>query len=317
MQFLNFEKHIADLEGKVKELTGLDLVGEKSENNDNEISKLKEKIGGLIKKTYEKLSPWQITLVARHPERPHFIDYLDILVSDFQILSGDRSFSEDRAVIAGIGTFHSRSVMIIGQEKGFDTDSRLKHNFGMVKPEGYRKIARLLKLADKFGLPIITFVDTAGAYPGIGAEERGQAEAIAQCIKTSLEVKVPFISVIIGEGGSGGALALATSDKVLMLQNSIYSVISPEGCASILWRNTKYTQHAAETLKLTADDCYSLKIIDEIIPELPGAAHRFPFEQASVIKKTLVSNLQNLRLIEVENLIKNRNKKYLNITSNI
>ena len=158
MQFLNFEKHIADLEGKVKELTGLDLVGEKSENNDNEISKLKEKIGGLIKKTYEKLSPWQITLVARHPERPHFIDYLDILVSDFQILSGDRSFSEDRAVIAGIGTFHSRSVMIIGQEKGFDTDSRLKHNFGMVKPEGYRKIARLLKLADKFGLPIITLI---------------------------------------------------------------------------------------------------------------------------------------------------------------
>jgi len=311
MQFLNFEKHIADLEGKVKELTGLDLVGEKSENNDNEISKLKEKIGGLIKKTYEKLSPWQITLVARHPERPHFIDYLDILVSDFQILSGDRSFSEDRAVIAGIGTFHSRSVMIIGQEKGFDTDSRLKHNFGMVKPEGYRKIARLLKLADKFGLPIITFVDTAGAYPGIGAEERGQAEAIAQCIKTSLEVKVPFISVIIGEGGSGGALALATSDKVLMLQNSIYSVISPEGCASILWRDNDKAEEAAESLGLTANFLKNKGVIDTIIAEPTGGAHRDHHSTIRNVYDAILQELNELINISPDDLLLQRQEKFL------
>ncbi|PPR31327.1 MAG: Acetyl-coenzyme A carboxylase carboxyl transferase subunit alpha [Alphaproteobacteria bacterium MarineAlpha9_Bin2] len=311
MQFLNFEKHIADLEGKVKELTGLDLVGEKSENNDNEISKLKEKIGGLIKKTYEKLSPWQITLVARHPERPHFIDYLDILVSDFQILSGDRSFSEDRAVIAGIGTFHSRSVMIIGQEKGFDTDSRLKHNFGMVKPEGYRKIARLLKLADKFGLPIITFVDTAGAYPGIGAEERGQAEAIAQCIKTSLEVKVPFISVIIGEGGSGGALALATSDKVLMLQNSIYSVISPEGCASILWRDNDKAEEAAESLGLTANFLKNKGVIDTIIAEPTGGAHRDHHSTIRNVYDAILQELNELINISPDDLLLKRQEKFL------
>jgi len=311
MQFLNFEKHIADLEGKVKELTGLDLVGEKSENNDNEISKLKEKIGGLIKKTYEKLSPWQITLVARHPERPHFIDYLDILVSDFQILSGDRSFSEDRAVIAGIGTFHSRSVMIIGQEKGFDTDSRLKHNFGMVKPEGYRKIARLLKLADKFGLPIITFVDTAGAYPGIGAEERGQAEAIAQCIKTSLEVKVPFISVIIGEGGSGGALALATSDKVLMLQNSIYSVISPEGCASILWRDNDKAEEAAKSLGLTANFLKNKGVIDTIIAEPTGGAHRDHHSTIRNVYDAILQELNELINISPDDLLLKRQEKFL------
>ena len=311
MQFLNFEKHIADLEGKVKELTGLDLVGEKSENNDNEISKLKEKIGGLIKKTYEKLSPWQITLVARHPERPHFIDYLDILVSDFQILSGDRSFSEDRAVIAGIGTFHSRSVMIIGQEKGFDTDSRLKHNFGMVKPEGFRKIARLLKLADKFGLPIITFVDTAGAYPGIGAEERGQAEAIAQCIKTSLEVKVPFISVIIGEGGSGGALALATSDKVLMLQNSIYSVISPEGCASILWRDSDKAEAAAESLGLTANFLKNKGVIDTIIAEPTGGAHRDHHSTIRNVYDAILQELNELINISPDDLLLQRQEKFL------
>ena len=311
MYFLNFEKHIADLEGKVKELTGLDLVGEKSENNDNEISKLKEKIGGLIKKTYEKLSPWQITLVARHPERPHFIDYLDILVSDFQILSGDRSFSEDRAVIAGIGTFHSRSVMIIGQEKGFDTDSRLKHNFGMVKPEGYRKIARLLKLADKFGLPIITFVDTAGAYPGIGAEQRGQAEAIAQCIKTSLEVKVPFISVIIGEGGSGGALALATSDKVLMLQNSIYSVISPEGCASILWRDNDKAEEAAESLGLTANFLKNKGVIDTIIAEPTGGAHRDHHSTIRNVYDAILQELNELINISPDDLLLKRQEKFL------
>ena len=220
MQFLDFEKPIADLEGKIRELS-LNLVGEKSDDN-SEILNLKEKIDNLLEKTYKKLSPWQITQVARHPERPHFSDYLTVLISDFQILSGDRGFSEDKAIIAGIGSYHSQSVMVIGQEKGFDTESRLKHNFGMVKPEGYRKVARLMKLADRFKMPIITFVDTAGAYPGVGAEQRGQAEAIANCIQTCLEVKVPFISVIIGEGGSGGAVALAVSDKVLMLQTQLH-----------------------------------------------------------------------------------------------
>ena len=265
MHFLDFEKPIADLEGKIRDLS-LNLVGEKSDNN-NEILRLKEKIDNLLEKTYEKLSPWQITQVARHPERPHFSDYLTVLISDFQILSGDRGFSEDKAIIAGIGSYHSQSVMVIGQEKGFDTESRLKHNFGMVKPEGYRKVARLMKLADRFKMPIITFVDTAGAYPGVGAEQRGQAEAIANCIQTCLEVKVPFISVIIGEGGSGGAVALAASDKILMLQNSIYSVISPEGCASILWRDNDKAELAAESLGITAKFLKGKGIIDTIISE--------------------------------------------------
>ena len=207
--------------------------------------------------------------------------------------------------------------MLLGTEKGNSMESRIKHNFGMAKPEGYRKAQRLMKIAEKFNLPVITFVDTPGAFPGKDAEERGQSESIASTIAISLKVKIPIISVIIGEGGSGGAIALATADRILMLEHAIYSVISPEGCASILWRNTEYTQHAAETLKLTARDCYSLKIIDEIISELPGGAHRFPLEQASVIKKTLVSNLESLRIIETEVLIKNRNKKYLNITSDI
>ena len=241
MQFLNFEKHIADLEGKVKELTGLDLVGEKSENNDNEISKLKEKIGGLIKKTYEKLSPWQITLVARHPERPHFIDYLDILVSDFQILSGDRSFSEDRAVIAGIGTFHSRSVMIIGQEKGFDTDSRLKHNFGMVKPEGYRKIARLLKLADKFGLPIITFVDVPGFLPGTKQEYGGIIKHGSKLLFAYTEATVPKITIIIRKA-YGGAYDVMSSkhlrgDVNYAWPNAEIAVMGPKGAVEIIFRD--------------------------------------------------------------------------------
>jgi len=232
-------------------------------------------------------------------------------------LCGDKKFAEDYAIVGGLAKIDNISVMVLGTEKGNSMESRLKHNFGMAKPEGYRKAQRLMKIAEKFKLPVIFFVDTPGAFPGKDAEERGQSESIASTIAMSLKVKIPIISVIIGEGGSGGAIALATADRILMLEHAIYSVISPEGCASILWRNTEYTQQAAETLKLTANDCHSLKIIDEIIPELPGGAHRFPFEQASVIKKVLVSNLESLRAIEFENLIKNRNKKYLNITSNI
>ena len=309
MQFLDFEKPIADLEGKIRELS-LNLVGEKSDNN-SEILNLKEKIDNLLEKTYEKLSPWQITQVARHPERPHFSDYLTVLISDFQILSGDRGFSEDKAIIAGIGSYHSQSVMVIGQEKGFDTESRLKHNFGMVKPEGYRKVARLMKLADRFKMPIITFVDTAGAYPGVGAEQRGQAEAIANCIQTCLEVKVPFISVIIGEGGSGGAVALAVSDKVLMLQNSIYSVISPEGCASILWRDNDKAELAAESLGITAKFLKSKGIVDTIISEPKGGAHRDHSFTISNVDEAILSELNELKKTSPENLLLDRRNKFL------
>ena len=309
MQFLDFEKPIADLEGKIRELS-LNLVGEKSDNN-SEILNLKEKIDNLLEKTYEKLSPWQITQVARHPERPHFSDYLTVLISDFQILSGDRGFSEDKAIIAGIGSYHSQSVMVIGQEKGFDTESRLKHNFGMAKPEGYRKVARLMKLADRFKMPIITFVDTAGAYPGVGAEQRGQAEAIANCIQTCLEVKVPFISVIIGEGGSGGAVALAVSDKVLMLQNSIYSVISPEGCASILWRDNDKAELAAESLGITAKFLKSKGIVDTIISEPKGGAHRDHSLTISNVDEVILSELNELKKSSPENLLLDRRNKFL------
>jgi len=309
MQFLDFEKPIADLEGKIRNLS-LNLVGEKSDNN-TEIMKLKEKIDKLLEKTYEKLSPWQITQVARHPERPHFSDYLNILISDFQILSGDRGFSEDKAIIAGVGSYHSQSVMVIGQEKGFDTESRLKHNFGMVKPEGYRKVARLMKLADRFKMPIITFVDTAGAYPGVGAEQRGQAEAIANCIQTCLEVKVPFISVIIGEGGSGGAVALAASDKVLMLQNSIYSVISPEGCASILWRDNDKAELAAESLGITAKFLKDKGIVDIIIAEPKGGAHRDHSLTIRNVDEAILSELNELKKSSPENLLLDRQNKFL------
>ena len=309
MQFLDFEKPIADLEGKIRELS-LNLVGEKSDNN-SEILNLKEKIDNLLEKTYEKLSPWQITQVARHPERPHFSDYLTVLISDFQILSGDRGFSEDKAIIAGIGSYHSQSVMVIGQEKGFDTESRLKHNFGMAKPEGYRKVARLMKLADRFKMPIITFVDTAGAYPGVGAEQRGQAEAIANCIQTCLEVKVPFISVIIGEGGSGGAVALAVSDKVLMLQNSIYSVISPEGCASILWRDNDKAELAAESLGITAKFLKDKGIVDAIISEPKGGAHRDHSLTIRNVDEAILSELNELKKSSPENLLLDRRNKFL------
>ena len=309
MQFLDFEKPIADLEGKIRELS-LNLVGEKSDDN-SEILNLKEKIDNLLEKTYKKLSPWQITQVARHPERPHFSDYLTVLISDFQILSGDRGFSEDKAIIAGIGSYHSQSVMVIGQEKGFDTESRLKHNFGMVKPEGYRKVARLMKLADRFKMPIITFIDTAGAYPGVGAEQRGQAEAIANCIQTCLEVKVPFISVIIGEGGSGGAVALAVSDKVLMLQNSIYSVISPEGCASILWRDNDKAELAAESLGITAKFLKSKGIVDTIISEPKGGAHRDHSLTIRNVDEAILSELNELKKSSPENLLQDRQNKFL------
>ena len=311
MKYFDFEKDIEKIDEAILSIDSGD------KGNIKKLSALKSNKQQNLKKIYSSLNAWQKVQVARHADRPHALDYINNIFENFIPLCGDKKFADDLAIVGGLAKIDRKSVMLLGTEKGNSMESRIKHNFGMAKPEGYRKAQRLMKIAEKFNLPVITFVDTPGAFPGKDAEERGQSESIASTIAISLKVKIPIISIIIGEGGSGGAIALATADRILMLEHAIYSVISPEGCASILWRNTKYTQHAAETLKLTADDCYSLKIIDEIIPELPGAAHRFPFEQASVIKKTLVSNLQSLRLIEVENLIKNRNKKYLNITSNI
>ena len=311
MKYFDFEKDIEKIDEAILSIDSGD------KGNIEKLSTLKSNKQQNLKKIYSSLNAWQKVQVARHADRPHALDYINNIFENFIPLCGDKKFADDLAIVGGLAKIDKKSVMLLGTEKGNSMESRIKHNFGMAKPEGYRKAQRLMKIAEKFNLPVITFVDTPGAFPGKDAEERGQSESIASTIAISLKVKIPIISVIIGEGGSGGAIALATADRILMLEHAIYSVISPEGCASILWRNTEYTQQAAETLKLTANDCYSLKIIDEIIPELPGAAHRFPFEQASVIKKTLVSNLQSLRLIEVENLIKNRNKKYLNITSNI
>jgi acetyl-CoA carboxylase carboxyl transferase subunit alpha len=313
--FLDFESEVAELEARVSELRHLgDAKGSKILD---EISNLEFKTKKLLKAKYSSLTPWQRVQVARHPERPHFIDYINSIFDNFEELSGDRSFGQDDAIIGGLATFNSKSVMIIGQEKGDDTDSRIKRNFGMARPEGYRKSIRLMKMADKFNLPILTFVDTAGAYPGIGAEQRGQSEAIATSIKTCLTVNVPIISIIIGEGGSGGAVAIATGDKVLMLENSVYSVISPEGCASILWQKDGYDEIAANSLKLTANDLIKLKVIDEIIQEPIGGAHRDPDATLDSVKKSLEKNLLDLERNKNSNLLALRRKKYLKYGSEL
>ncbi|WP_282604212.1 acetyl-CoA carboxylase carboxyltransferase subunit alpha [Pelagibius sp. Alg239-R121] len=270
--FLDFEKPIAELEGKIEELRHLSDSGDM--NIAEEVTKLQGKADRLLRQTYARLTAWQKSQVARHPDRPHFRHYIEQLVDDFTPLAGDRAFAEDAAIVGGIGRFRGYSVMVIGQEKGSDTHARVKHNFGMARPEGYRKAQRLMEMADRFGLPLITLVDTAGAYPGIGAEERGQSQAIARSIEVSLGMKVPVISVIIGEGGSGGAIALASANSVIMLEHSIYSVISPEGCASILWRSGDQAKEAAEALKLTAQDLKKLGVIDEVVAEPLGGAHR-------------------------------------------
>ena len=269
--FLDFEKPIAELEGKIEELRHLSDDGEIKIVD--EVERLQTRVDRLLSQTYAKLTPWQKVQVARHPDRPHCLDYVRGLIDEFTPLAGDRAYADDHAVIGGIGRFEGRSVIVIGQEKGDDTESRVRHNFGMARPEGYRKAQRLMKLADRFGLPVITFVDTAGAYPGIGAEERGQAEAIARSVEVCLDLRVPIISLVIGEGGSGGAIAIAAANCVLMLEHSVYSVISPEGCASILWRDGKFATDAANALKLTAKDLLALGVIDEIVPEPVGAAH--------------------------------------------
>ncbi|MCW9035982.1 MAG: acetyl-CoA carboxylase carboxyltransferase subunit alpha [Rhodospirillales bacterium] len=272
--FLDFEKPIAELEGKIAELRHLSSSDEM--NIAEEVTKLQIKLDKMLRTTYQKLTPWQKTKVARHPDRPHTVDYISGLIEDFTLMAGDRLFAEDAAITGGIGRFRGHSVMVIGNEKGHDTDSRIKHNFGSARPEGYRKAQRLMNMADRFKLPVITFVDTSGAYPGIDAEERGQAEAIARSIETCLSIKTPLICVVIGEGGSGGAIAIATGNHILMLEHAVYSVISPEGCASILWRNSDNAEDAAEAMKVTAQDLKNLDVIDDIITEPMGGAHREP-----------------------------------------
>ena len=310
-KYLDFESDIEILDIKINDLQINDS------NFINEKNKLIEKKNTILKKKYSNLSAWEKVQVARHADRPHSIDYINMIFKDIIFLHGDKKFSDDNAILGCLASISGQSVMIIGTEKGNSMDTRLKHNFGMAKPEGYRKAQRLMMMADKFNLPIITFVDTAGAFPGKEAEERGQSESIASSIQTSLKIRSPIISVVIGEGGSGGAIALATADRVMMLEHSIYSVISPEGCASILWRSSDFIIKAAENLKLTAQDCFDNKIIDSIIDEIPGGAHRFPEEQAEILKKNLLSNLDDLKLNSGEERKEIRNKKFLNMTSNI
>ncbi|MCZ6858758.1 MAG: acetyl-CoA carboxylase carboxyltransferase subunit alpha [Alphaproteobacteria bacterium] len=307
--FLDFEKPIAEIEGKIEELRHLTEAGEL--NIADEVGKLQEKVNRLLKQTYSKLTAWQKVQVARHAQRPHFSDYIEALIEDFTPLAGDRAFAEDRAIIGGLGRFRGQAVMIMGTEKGDDTDARLTHNFGMARPEGYRKAQRLMMLADRFGLPVVTLIDTSGAYPGKGAEERGQAEAIARSIEVCLNIKVPLVSVIIGEGGSGGAMALAAGNRVLMMEHAIYSVISPEGCASILWRTSEQAKEASEALKITAEDLLELGIIDEIVIEPLGGAHRDPQKAMGALGDALEKALEPLVGKEGGVLRRERREKFL------
>lgn len=309
--FLDFEKPIAELEGKIKELRHLSDDGEL--NIVDEVSRLQSKAERLLKQTYSKLTPWQKTLVARHPDRPHFCDYVDALIDDFSPLAGDRSFGEDCAIVGGLGRFRGYSAVIMGHEKGADTEGRVRHNFGMARPEGYRKAVRLMDLAERFNLPIITLVDTPGAYPGIGAEERGQSEAIARSIQKCIDVRVPMISVIVGEGGSGGAIALAAANHVAMLENAVYSVISPEGCASILWRSADKAQDAADALKLTAQDLLKMSIVDSIIPEPIGGAHRAPEGVIESVGDEIEKALRSLISVSGGELRARRREKFMAI----
>ena len=290
--FLDFEKPLAELDARVAELRETAQAG--SLNIDTEIERLKAKSDRLLRDTYAKLTPWQKTLVARHPERPHFKDYVAGLIEDFVPLSGDRGFGEDKAIIGGLGKLRGRKIMLIGHEKGDDTASRLRHNFGMAKPEGYRKTIRLMRLADRFGLPIVTLVDTPGAFPGVQAEERGQAEAIARSTEQCLDLSVPLIAAIVGEGGSGGAIALAAANRVLMLEHSVYAVISPEGCASILWRTADRASDAAEAMRITAADLKQLGVIERSVPEPMGGAHRAPDDTIRSLGDALSEELQAL-----------------------
>ncbi|MGI9353090.1 MAG: acetyl-CoA carboxylase carboxyltransferase subunit alpha [Rhizobiaceae bacterium] len=314
--YLEFEKPVADLDGQIKELRA---VGSEDQavNLSDEIARLEKKSNELLKNLYSKLSPWEKTQVARHPDRPHFVDYQKGMIDDFTPLAGDRYFGEDHAVFAGLGRFEGRSVAVIGQEKGMDTESRLKHNFGMVRPEGYRKAIRIMELADRYNLPIISLVDTAGAYPGMGAEARGQAEAIARSTEKCLTVEVPMISVIIGEGGSGGAIAIASANRVYMLEHAIYSVISPEAGASILWRDSTRAEDIATTMKITAQDLLQLGIIDNIIPEPLGGAHRDHSAVISATRDQISGALAEFEGVDRETIKQQRQEKFLAMGRNL
>ena len=310
LTFLDFEKPVAELEAKIRELRdlgGADATVDISE----EVGRLETKLDRLLRDTYTKLDPWQKTQVARHPERPHFTDIAAQLIEDFTPLAGDRAFADDDAIIGGLGRFRGQSVVVMGHEKGADTQSRIRHNFGMARPEGYRKAIRLMDMADRFSLPVITFVDTSGAYPGIGAEERGQSQAIARSTQTCLGLTVPVVACIVGEGGSGGAVALAAGNKVLMMEHAVYSVISPEGCASILWRTSDKAEDAATALKITAQDLKRLNVIDAIVPEPVGGAHREPKRAVDTLGDAVAEALSDMLDVAPDKLRHLRREKFL------
>jgi acetyl-CoA carboxylase carboxyl transferase subunit alpha len=304
MKFLDFEQPIAELEAKIEELR---YVGDDSEININEeVARLKSKSESLTKSIFAKLSPWQIARVARHESRPYTLDYLGIIAPDFQELHGDRMYADDPAIVGGVGRLNGRACMFIGHQKGRDTKERVRRNYGMPKPEGYRKAQRLMRMAEKFSLPVITLIDTPGAYPGVGAEERGQSEAIAYSLYLMAGLKTPIISVVIGEGGSGGALAIGVADRLLMLQYAVYSVISPEGCASILWKSAEKAEEAAEAMRITASSLSEFGLVDEVLQEPLGGAHRNPAEAAEVIRNALLKSLEELESLSTEQLLEQR-----------
>lgn len=309
MSQLEFEKPILELESKIAELRHVN--GDSDLDIESEITRMEEKANRLLTQTYGKLTPAQKVQVARHQDRPHYLDYINGMVDDYTPLAGDRNFADDLALLGGIGRINGQACIIMGHERGHDTESRLKHNFGMARPEGYRKAQRLMKMAERFDLPVVTLVDTAGAYPGMGAEERGQSEAIARSIETCLNIKVPLISVIIGEGGSGGAIAIAAADRIYMLEHSIYSVISPEGCASILWRSGDYASDAAEALKITAQDIHKLGLIDGIIDEPVGGAHRMKKQTIENVAKQVQTALEESASWNKDDIIPARRQKFL------
>ncbi|MFC3695331.1 acetyl-CoA carboxylase carboxyltransferase subunit alpha [Chenggangzhangella methanolivorans] len=310
--YLDFEKPVAELQAKIAELRALGEDGD-SVAIEEEVQRLQAKSEAAMRDLYASLTPWQKTLVARHPSRPHFVDYVGRLIEDFTPLAGDRAFGEDQAILGGPGRFRGRPVMVIGQEKGSDTETRLRHNFGMAKPEGYRKAIRLMEMADRFSLPVIALVDTAGAFPGVEAEERGQAEAIARSTEACLNLSVPNVAVVIGEGGSGGAIAIATANAVLMLEHAIYSVISPEGAASILWRDAAKAQDAATNMKITSADLMRLGVIDGVVPEPLGGAHRAAEKAIDAAGEAIDHALQRFSSLSGEQIRDERRRKFLRI----
>ncbi|MBT8066048.1 MAG: acetyl-CoA carboxylase carboxyltransferase subunit alpha [Gammaproteobacteria bacterium] len=307
LKFLDFEQPIAELEAKIEELR---YVGDDSEVNINEeVTRLKSKSESLTKSIFAKLTPWQVARVARHESRPYTMDYLRMIAPDFQELHGDRMYADDPAIIGGLGRIDGRAVMFIGHQKGRDTKERVRRNYGMPKPEGYRKAQRLMKLAEKFSLPVVTFIDTPGAYPGLGAEERGQSEAIARSLYMMAALRTPIISVVIGEGGSGGALAIGVGDRLLMLQYAVYSVISPEGCASILWKSAEKAEAAAEAMRITAQSLNEFGLVDEVLAEPLGGAHRNPVEMAEVIRNAVLKSIDELDALSIEQLLEQRQRR--------